>query len=132
MSDPNDSNFYVFDDAGALLQTQLPLPRKSGKVRDVYDLGESLLCHHPGTGLAFAGFAPGEEPSTSVLDGRLEAIDRAGRSAAACVIEALPAVQKGGRDVFGSPGPERRLMAGLKERFDPQRVLNPGRFQGRI
>ena len=43
MSDPNDSSLYVFDDAGALLETQLPLPRKSGKVRDVYDLGESLL-----------------------------------------------------------------------------------------
>ncbi len=43
MNDMTDSNLYVFDDAGALLETQLPLPRRSGKVRDVYDLGESLL-----------------------------------------------------------------------------------------
>ncbi len=34
---------YRFDDTGALLETQLPLPRRSGKVRDVYDLGDSLL-----------------------------------------------------------------------------------------
>lgn len=34
---------YEYDDAGALLNTCLPLPRKSGKVRDLYDLGESLL-----------------------------------------------------------------------------------------
>lgn len=34
---------YCFDDAGALLQTDLPLPKRSGKVRDVYDLGDSLL-----------------------------------------------------------------------------------------
>lgn len=34
---------YQFDDAGALLHTHLPLPRRSGKVRDVYDLGDSLL-----------------------------------------------------------------------------------------
>lgn len=34
---------YQFDDAGALVSTDLPLPRRSGKVRDVYDLGESLL-----------------------------------------------------------------------------------------
>ncbi|MGB7344894.1 MAG: phosphoribosylaminoimidazolesuccinocarboxamide synthase [Pirellulaceae bacterium] len=34
---------YEFDDAGALLSTALPLPRQSGKVRDVYDLGNSLL-----------------------------------------------------------------------------------------
>ncbi len=34
---------YRFDDYGSLLETQLPLPRRSGKVRDVYDLGDSLL-----------------------------------------------------------------------------------------
>jgi len=34
---------YRFDDGGALLETNLPLPRRSGKVRDVYDLGDSLL-----------------------------------------------------------------------------------------
>lgn len=43
MSSPTISNLYKFDDAGALLETHLPLPRRSGKVRDVYDLGESLL-----------------------------------------------------------------------------------------
>ena len=34
---------YQFDEAGALLSTQLPLPRKSGKVRDLYDLGDRFL-----------------------------------------------------------------------------------------
>lgn len=34
---------YRFDAAGALLSTHLPLPRRSGKVRDVYDLGDALL-----------------------------------------------------------------------------------------
>ncbi len=34
---------YQFDDAGALIRTDLPLPRRSGKVRDVYDLGDKLL-----------------------------------------------------------------------------------------
>ena len=34
---------YLFDERGALLETRLPLPRRSGKVRDVYDLGQSLL-----------------------------------------------------------------------------------------
>lgn len=43
MNETAESNQYHFDDAGALLETQLPLPRKSGKVRDVYDLGQSLL-----------------------------------------------------------------------------------------
>ncbi len=34
---------YQFDDAGALMSTDLPMPKRSGKVRDVYDLGETLL-----------------------------------------------------------------------------------------
>lgn len=34
---------YEFDDAGALLGTNLPLPRRRGKVRDVYDIGDHLL-----------------------------------------------------------------------------------------
>lgn len=34
---------YQFDDHGALLETHLPLPRRVGKVRDCYDLGDSLL-----------------------------------------------------------------------------------------
>ena len=33
---------YRFDSNGALLETSLPFPRRSGKVRDVYDLGDSL------------------------------------------------------------------------------------------
>ena len=46
MTDPNENSsdsHYRFDDAGALLETHLPLPRTSGKVRDLYDLGETFL-----------------------------------------------------------------------------------------
>lgn len=43
MNHSNDASAYEFDTAGALLWTHLPLPRRSGKVRDVYDLGDSLM-----------------------------------------------------------------------------------------
>ncbi len=33
---------FQFDSTGALLQTDLPFPKRSGKVRDVYDLGTHL------------------------------------------------------------------------------------------
>ncbi|MCO8122795.1 phosphoribosylaminoimidazolesuccinocarboxamide synthase [Stieleria sp. TO1_6] len=36
-------SLYQFDAAGALLRTDLPLPRKSGKVRDLYELDDALL-----------------------------------------------------------------------------------------
>lgn len=38
-----ENDVFQFDDAGALLSTNLPLPKRSGKVRDVYDLGNRLL-----------------------------------------------------------------------------------------
>ena len=38
-----NESLYEFDDAGALIRTNLPLPRSHGKVRDLYDLGEELL-----------------------------------------------------------------------------------------
>jgi glycolate oxidase FAD binding subunit len=31
-------------------------------------------------------------------------------------------------DVWGPPGPEIRVMQAIKDRFDPQNILNPGRF----
>ncbi len=34
---------FQFDAGGALIQTALPLPKHSGKVRDVYDLGDRFL-----------------------------------------------------------------------------------------
>jgi phosphoribosylaminoimidazole-succinocarboxamide synthase len=43
MNSSTIAGLYRFDDAGALLETNLPLPRRSGKVRDVYDLGSRLL-----------------------------------------------------------------------------------------
>ncbi|MFP8873219.1 MAG: FAD-binding oxidoreductase [Myxococcota bacterium] len=51
---------------------------------------------------------------------------------ASVVLEDLPAEAKSGRDVFGEPGPDWRLMKALKQRFDPGGVLNPGRFLGGI
>ncbi len=34
---------FHYDSGGALLRTNLPFPRRSGKVRDVYDLGDRLM-----------------------------------------------------------------------------------------
>ena len=47
------------------------------------------------------------------------------------ILEASPEV-KGNVDVWGPIGNAHPLMQGLKEQFDPQRILNPGRFVGGI
>ena len=43
MNNQNSDSLYEIDAAGALLHTNLPFPKRSGKVRDVYDLGDRLL-----------------------------------------------------------------------------------------
>lgn len=63
-------------------------------------------------------------------------IDRTGESAAGfggqMVVERSPANIKADIDVFGDQGQALTVMKSVKQRFDPNRVLNPGRFAGRI
>ncbi|MBM3262087.1 MAG: FAD-binding oxidoreductase [candidate division Zixibacteria bacterium] len=49
-----------------------------------------------------------------------------------CVVEHAPAFLRKRLAVWGSPRPEWGLMRTLKDRFDPKRLLNPGRFVGGI
>jgi glycolate oxidase FAD binding subunit len=46
------------------------------------------------------------------------------------VVERLPAAGRIGIDAWGEPPPAFPLMRRLKERFDPDRLCNPGRFVG--
>jgi glycolate oxidase FAD binding subunit len=43
-----------------------------------------------------------------------------------------PPTWKAGRDVWGTTPETLDLMQALKNEFDPQRVINPGRFAGSI
>ncbi len=63
----NPSDLYQFDDQGALLSTSLPLPRQAGKVRDVYDLGQSLLIVSTDRISAFDFILPSGIPSKGQL-----------------------------------------------------------------
>lgn len=45
-------------------------------------------------------------------------------------VEAAPLAQKRDVDVFGDPGTPLALLRRLKAEYDPQGVLNPGRFAG--
>jgi glycolate oxidase FAD binding subunit len=44
------------------------------------------------------------------------------------VVEGAPAPFKAQFDIWGDAGPQVGMMSALKREFDPQRVLNPGRF----
>ena len=46
------------------------------------------------------------------------------------VCEAAPLAAKRAREMFGDPSPALGLFRALKQRFDPDGVLNPGCFAG--
>ena len=48
------------------------------------------------------------------------------------IIERCPSAVKANIDVFGDVGTSIEIMRRIKQQYDPGRVLNPGRFAGRI
>jgi glycolate oxidase FAD binding subunit len=65
----------------------------------------------------------------SLIDRARDVASRAGGSV---VVDAAPASVKRQIDVFGPTRPDFALMSQLKAEFDPDRVLAPGRFVGRL
>jgi len=69
------------------------------------------------------------EVSPSSVEG-LRAL--AGRFGGSCVVERCPAELKREIDVFGPAAASFALMQAIKREFDPNSVLSPGRFVGRL
>ena len=77
---------------------------------------------YPGAGLLYA---------LAESDDGLAAVEQvASRTGADLLLESLPDSLRAGRDAFGDPGPRAPLLRALKQRFDPQGILNPGIGQG--
>ncbi len=98
--------------------------------------GAELLVY-PIPGVVYASFAPrepaGRDHRAAWFDAALAALEEAKRFAAAeFVLEELPDSRRAECDVFGAAGGSLGLMRALKRRFDPQGLLNPGRFVGGV
>jgi FAD/FMN-containing dehydrogenase len=92
--------------------------------------GGALLCY-PARGLLWARFdlaGPGDERSVARA---LAAATEASRSAGGTVLlEASPAAAREGREVFGGTSATLALERAVKRQYDPDGILNPGRFAG--
>ncbi len=78
-----------------------------------------------------AGLA-GSVPEATAGGRIAEARALAERFGGTCVIERCPPGLKREIDVFGDAPPSLALMRAIKAEFDPNRVLSPGRFVGKI
>ncbi|MFZ5814509.1 MAG: FAD-binding oxidoreductase [Bacillota bacterium] len=86
-------------------------------------LGESTIAYM-GTGTVMLY---GWEAEAGQVAGQMEAAAMGGGWA---VLEAAPVTIRRVVEPWGPPRPEWRLMRAIKERFDPGRILNRGRFVG--
>jgi glycolate oxidase FAD binding subunit len=94
------------------------------------ELSPAAAAIYPTLGLAFASGEPasGAGLVAGIRDVRA-AIVAAGGSLVVCE---APATIRPALDPWGPPPPSIELMRALKERFDPERRLAPGRFVGGI
>jgi glycolate oxidase FAD binding subunit len=89
-----------------------------------------IACHLT-AGIVYSAWPAGDDP-----DADLRLVTSLRQTVASLggttVVEAAPAGLKERLDVWGEPGTDFPLMRSLKEQFDPQGILNPGRFLGRL
>jgi glycolate oxidase FAD binding subunit len=94
--------------------------------------GAALLAY-PGLGLVYAALPLAAQPDEAAAARAFRLAERVAREAGGGVLcEAAPAWAKRGHDVFGALGVALPLVRTLKAGFDPEGILNPGRFVGRL
>jgi glycolate oxidase FAD binding subunit len=94
---------------------------------------EPAVVSHPAHGTVLAcWYADDAIPDSAIAE--LAAVVRSATEKAGgrLVVEHAPVGAKSLVDVWGEPGAPIALMKRFKERYDPQRLLNPGRFVGGI
>ena len=94
---------------------------------------EPLMVSHLTAGIVYSTWPlPQDEGIQRPLD-LVTTLRRAvARLGGSLVVEACPPALKEKIDVWGEPAADFPLMQRLKEQFDPQGILNPGRFLGRL
>lgn len=117
--------------AEAAVRVTVP-PAQTGRLADAAgETGEAAVVARPLVGSvevrAWTARNPGDAVSAI---GRLrgEAIAAGGWA----VVQRCSPAAKSLLDVWGVDGPEVAVMRRIRERFDPNRTLNPGRFAGRL
>ncbi len=90
------------------------------------------MISHAGSGVIYVYAQANEENAAALTTAITGLRDRAVRAGGSLVVERCPTEVKAPIDVWGDVGPAVRIMRTLKATFDPQGILNPGRFVGGI
>lgn len=115
-----DARAEAREDA-VVLRARVPVTRCGELVGALRALGLALEVE-PGSGVVHARGSLESAASLRALRERAEALG------GIASFERLPDEWRAELDVFGDAGRAGSLMAGIKRRFDPEGILNPGRF----
>jgi glycolate oxidase FAD binding subunit len=117
--------------AGPLRIRIAALPSGLPAAADVLREAGAQLLSHPARGLVWARFPLSGPEDEAGVDGALAAATRAAaRASGSRRIEQAPFGARVGREVFGGADASLSLERALKEQYDPEGILNPGRFVG--
>jgi glycolate oxidase FAD binding subunit len=117
--------------AGPLRIRIAALPSGLPAAADVLREAGAQLISHPARGLVWARFPLSGPEDEAGVDGALAAATRAAaRASGSRRIEQAPFGARVGREVFGGADASLSLERALKEQYDPEGILNPGRFVG--
>jgi len=117
--------------AGGLRFRLSALPsEQAALISELRSAGASTLSY-PGLRLVYAGFPMPVDAPVADYAACFRSVEAATAATAGGVLcESAPAAAKVGRDVHGDVAAFLPIFEGLKRRFDPTGVLNPGRFAG--
>lgn len=129
------SDFGCSEDTAPLLGVKLNVPPSTtGAVLDrcLQKAAHGFIAD-PGFGsiklLWWEASAPAESTMTETI---AELRNIAAESGGTLIVEQCPLAVKAQIDVWGGPNPELDVMKRIKQNLDPDGVLNPGRFMGRL
>ena len=117
------------DDAGLLCKATA-LPTRMPSLIDAIEAvgGPPDILAWPTAGVLYASWPRLDDAGATIGGVRQATRDVSG----SLVIERCPLDVKHRLDVFGDPPPSFELMRSVKEQFDPQGVLSPGRYLGNL
>lgn len=127
---PSDASLVC---KAALLPSQVPTLSEQLETTG-RELGlQPLLVSHLTAGIVYSAWPlPQDDDAQRALDLAATLRQSVARLGGSLVVEACPLPLKEKIDVWGEPAGDFPLMQRIKEQFDPQGILSPGRFLGRL
>jgi glycolate oxidase FAD binding subunit len=114
--------------SSVLLQAHVPPTRLAAAARLFLSADrEASLQAYVGSGVVVAQLVPGRAESVTGFCRQLRAA-LAALEGSLVVLEGPEDEELGREAIWGPPGDAQRVMEAIKRQFDPQGILNPGRF----